>query len=64
MTYIHNSTLAYEVSAFRGWKPYPTQNVFTVVDFNLCFTYALVRWEGLAHDALVLSDAPKRPNGL
>ena len=42
----------------------PTQNMLTVVDFDLDFKYILTRWEGSAHDALVLRDALERPNGL
>ncbi|XP_039140531.1 uncharacterized protein LOC120277754 [Dioscorea cayenensis subsp. rotundata] len=63
-THIHASVPTYEVAAFRGRKPYPTQNVLTVVDFDLRFTYILAGWEGSAHDSLVLRDALERPNGL
>ncbi|XP_039141252.1 putative nuclease HARBI1 [Dioscorea cayenensis subsp. rotundata] len=63
-THIHASVPASEVVAFRGRKPYPTQNVLDAVDFNLRFTYVLAGWEGSAHDALVLRDALERPNGL
>ncbi|XP_020266423.1 protein ALP1-like [Asparagus officinalis] len=52
------------VGAFRGRKPYPTQNVLGAIDFDLKFTYVLAGWEGSAHDALVLKDAIERPNGL
>ena len=34
------------------------------VDFDLKFTYVLARWEGSAHDALVLADALERDGGL
>ena len=34
------------------------------VDFDLKFTYVLARWEGFAHDALVLADAIERDGGL
>ncbi|XP_039133188.1 uncharacterized protein LOC120270230 [Dioscorea cayenensis subsp. rotundata] len=63
-THIHAFVPASEVAAFRGRKPYPTQNVLADVDFNLRFTYVLAGWEGSAHDALVLCDALERPNGL
>ncbi|XP_028554977.1 uncharacterized protein LOC114580712 [Dendrobium catenatum] len=33
-------------AAFRGRKPYPTQNVLAVVDFDLKITYVLAGWEG------------------
>ena len=34
------------------------------VDFDLKFTYVLARWEGSAHDALVLANAIERDGGL
>ncbi|XP_039120559.1 putative nuclease HARBI1 [Dioscorea cayenensis subsp. rotundata] len=63
-THIHASVPASEVVAFCERKPYPTQNVLAIVDFNLRFTYVLTGWEGSAHDALVLRDVLERPNGL
>ena len=41
-----------------------TQNVIAAVDFDLRFTYVLAGWEGSAHDALILSDALQRDDGL
>ena len=35
-----------------------------VVDFDLKFTYVLAGWEGSAHDALILTDAIERRDGL
>jgi hypothetical protein len=49
--------------AFKGRKPYTTQNVLAVVDFDLKFTYVLAGWEGSAHDALILADALERIDG-
>ena len=34
------------------------------VDFDLKFTYVLAGWEGSAHDALILTDAIERQDGL
>jgi len=42
---------------FRNRKGFISQNVLGVVDFDLCFTYVLVGWEGSAHDGRVLLDA-------
>jgi hypothetical protein len=50
--------------AFRGRKYYTTQNVLAAVDFDLKFTYVLARWESSAHDALILTDALERADGL
>nr|XP_034591364.1 protein ALP1-like [Setaria viridis]XP_034591365.1 protein ALP1-like [Setaria viridis] len=51
-------------AAFRGRKHTITQNVLAAVDFDLRFTYVLAGWEGSAHDALILSDALERTDGL
>ena len=37
-----------------------TQNVMIVCDFNMCFTFAWVRWEGVAHDVWVFLEALRR----
>jgi hypothetical protein len=50
--------------SFRGRKSHATQNVMATIDFDLRFTYVLVGWEGIAHDAVVLRDALERENGL
>ncbi|WVZ96981.1 hypothetical protein U9M48_042553 [Paspalum notatum var. saurae] len=50
--------------AFRGRKGTTTQNVLAAVDFDLRFTYVLAGWKGSAHDALILSDALERNDGL
>ncbi|KAM3282251.1 hypothetical protein P3S67_025896 [Capsicum chacoense] len=41
-------------------KCYPTQNILAVVDFNMCFTFALVGWEGSAHDSRIFREALRR----
>ena len=51
-------------AAFRGRKSNPTQNVMAAVDLDLKFTYALAGCEGSAHDALILTDAIERQDGL
>ena len=50
--------------AFRGRKHTITQNVLVAMDFDLRFTFVLAGWEGSAHDALILSDALERADGL
>jgi len=50
--------------AFRGRKHTITQNVLAAMDFDLRFTYVLAGWEGSTHDALILSDALERDDGL
>ncbi|XP_034594492.1 uncharacterized protein [Setaria viridis] len=51
-------------AAFRGRKHTITQNVSAAVDFDFRFTYKLAGWEGSAHDALILSNALERADGL
>ncbi|KAF7141967.1 hypothetical protein RHSIM_Rhsim06G0077900 [Rhododendron simsii] len=44
-----------------GRKGYPTQNIMAVCDFAMCFTFALTRWEGSAHDARIFNDCLRNP---
>jgi len=63
-THVRASVSKSMEAAFRGRKSFATQNVMAAVDFDLRFTYVLAGWEGTAHDAVVLSDALERVNGL
>jgi hypothetical protein len=47
----------------QGIKHYTIQNVPAAVDFDMTFTYALAEWEGSAHDATILADGQKIPDG-
>jgi hypothetical protein len=47
-----------------GRKHTTAQNVLAAVDFGLRFIYALAGWEGSAHEALILTDALQRNDGL
>ncbi|PPD73716.1 hypothetical protein GOBAR_DD29358 [Gossypium barbadense] len=38
-------------------KCVPTQNVMAMCDFNTCFTFVMVGWEGSAHDIRIFLDA-------
>ena len=57
---------------YRGRKGVPTFNVMAVCDFDMCFTFISVRWEGSAHDTWVFIYAietpsmnfPKPPEGI
>ena len=51
-------------AAFRGRKQGTIQNVMAAVDFDLKFTHVLAGWEGSAHDALILTNALERDDGL
>jgi hypothetical protein len=43
--------------AYCNRNGFLSQNVLGVCDFNLCFTYLHVGWEGSAHNARVLASA-------
>ncbi|KAK6917932.1 Harbinger transposase-derived nuclease domain [Dillenia turbinata] len=43
-------------------KSYPTQNVFAILDFNMCFTFAWAGWEGEAHDNRIFGEALRNQN--
>ncbi|KAM3325312.1 hypothetical protein P3S67_000437 [Capsicum chacoense] len=45
---------------YIGRKGYLTQNILVVVDFNMCFTFALAGWEGSAHDNRIFREALRR----
>ncbi|KAH0714961.1 hypothetical protein KY284_007866 [Solanum tuberosum] len=45
---------------YIGRKDYLTQNILAVVDFNMCFTFSWVGWEGAAHDSRILGEALRR----
>ena len=42
---------------YRNRKGFISQNVLTVVNFQMIFQYILAGWEGSAHDSRVLDDA-------
>ncbi len=46
---------------YIGRKGIPTQNVMTVCDFNMCFTFVMAGWEGSAHDTRIFLDAIRDP---
>ncbi|KAL5563365.1 hypothetical protein UlMin_033112 [Ulmus minor] len=48
-------------AAYRNRKGYMSQNVLTVVDFDLKFTYLVAGWERLVHDSRVLRYAMSDP---
>ncbi|KAL4334533.1 hypothetical protein GQ457_07G016480 [Hibiscus cannabinus] len=53
---------ASQQARFIGRMGYPTQNIMTVCDWNMCFTFALPGWEGSAHDARIFYHALTTPN--
>ncbi|KAL4567057.1 hypothetical protein LXL04_022628 [Taraxacum kok-saghyz] len=44
-----------EQMRYRGRKGIPTFNVIAVCDFEMCFTFISVGWEGSAHDVMLLN---------
>ncbi|KAF7826541.1 putative nuclease HARBI1 isoform X1 [Senna tora] len=47
---------------FTGRKRYTSTNVMAVCDFNMCFTFAWVGWEGSAHDTRIFMEALRNPH--
>ena len=56
-THIHAVVELLQAQKCRNRKKFISQNVLAVSDFNMLFTYALVGWEGSAHDGQMLADA-------
>ena len=46
---------------FFGRKWCHTQNILAVCDWNLCFTYVSLGWEGSVHDARILAHCISTP---
>ncbi|XP_039118880.1 putative nuclease HARBI1 [Dioscorea cayenensis subsp. rotundata] len=42
---------------FMNRKGYTSTNILAACDFNMCFTFALIGWEGSAHDTRILMEA-------
>ncbi|GKC05168.1 putative nuclease HARBI1 [Tanacetum coccineum] len=51
-----------EQVSYIGRKGVPTFNVMAMCDFDLCFTFILVGWEGSAHDTRVFLSAINNPS--
>ena len=56
-THIPYIVPAHLQATYCNRKGYTSQNVLAIVDFALKFTYIVVGWEGLVHNAQVLNDA-------
>lgn len=46
-----------DLPKFVERKGYPTQNILVVCDYDMCFTFAFLGWEGTTHDACVFQHA-------
>ncbi|KAF7836307.1 putative nuclease HARBI1 [Senna tora] len=60
-THIPVHVPADKVIPFTGRKGYTSTNVMAVCDFNMCFTFAWVGWEGCAHDTRIFMEALRKP---
>ncbi|KAE8655405.1 Detected protein of unknown function [Hibiscus syriacus] len=61
-TLIHAVVPANKQDLYRGrgkWDCY--QNILAICDFNMIFTFIVAGWEGVAHDARILSEALADP---
>ena len=46
-----------EQARFIGRNGILTQNIMVSCDWNMCFTFVLVGWDGIAHDAWIFDHA-------
>nr|KAJ0210737.1 hypothetical protein LSAT_V11C400210600 [Lactuca sativa] len=49
-----------EEAKYIGRKEYVPQNFMVVCDFNMCFTFVLVGWEGSTHDTKIFNEVLQR----
>ncbi|KAL4567082.1 hypothetical protein LXL04_022654 [Taraxacum kok-saghyz] len=61
-THIDASIRVTDQMRYRGRKGVPTFNVMAVCDFDMCFTFISVGWEGSAHDTRVFLHAIETPS--
>jgi len=61
-THISVHVPAEKLIPFTGRKGYTSTNVMAVCDFNMCFTFAWVGWEGSAHDSRIFMEALRKPH--
>nr|GEZ18893.1 nonaspanin [Tanacetum cinerariifolium] len=61
-THIGACILEAELIPYIGKKGIPTLNVMMVCDFDLCFTFISVGWDGLAHETCVFLHAINNPS--
>ena len=58
-THITMHILVTNCKLYKNQKSYLLQNIFVVYNFNIKFTYRLVRWEKSAYDGQILNNAIK-----
>ncbi|XP_059304890.1 uncharacterized protein LOC132056626 isoform X3 [Lycium ferocissimum] len=62
-TLVHAVVPANQQIVYRGrGKGKCYQNVLAICDFNMVFTYVYAGWEGVAHDARVLTEIASNPD--
>ncbi|XP_076936894.1 uncharacterized protein LOC143604238 [Bidens hawaiensis] len=59
-TQVRASVRLNEQLKYIGRNGYATQNIMFVRDFNMCFTFVWVGWEGTAHDTRIFNEALQR----
>jgi hypothetical protein len=72
VTHIPVTVPASELPKYIGKHGYSSQNIMTVCDFGMRFTFVVTGWPGSVHDTRVLLDTlltckdqfPKPPNGM
>nr|KAJ0221800.1 hypothetical protein LSAT_V11C200098420 [Lactuca sativa] len=61
-TYIDVCISMADQMRYRGRKGVPTFNVMVVCDFDMCFAFISVGWEGSMHDTRVFLHAIETPS--
>ncbi|XP_023743161.2 uncharacterized protein LOC111891338 [Lactuca sativa] len=59
-THVKASVLQHDQIKFIGQKNCVTQNIRPTCDFNTCFTFTWVGWEGTTHDTRIFNEARRR----
>ena len=60
-TYVAANVSKHLATPYLGRKRVTTKNILAACDFNLKFTYMMMSWEVLVHDACVLHAATNNP---
>ncbi|XP_028115239.1 putative nuclease HARBI1 [Camellia sinensis] len=47
---------AHDAGTYYSRKGYPTQNILTVCDFDMCFIFISCGWEGSMHDSRIFNE--------
>ncbi|KAL7197675.1 hypothetical protein ACSBR2_020239 [Camellia fascicularis] len=55
-THVETVFPVYDAGTYYGRKGYPTQNILTVADFDMCFIFISCGWDGSMHDSRIFKE--------